>query len=75
VEYLGLVVELLFFGLGLYLYLLVRGFIRPGSEEQRQQLDTFRKKNGWWLRILSLALMAVMAANIYLHLMDLMSSQ
>lgn len=74
-EYLGLVVELLFFGLGLYLYLLVRGFIRPGNDEQRHQLDAFRKKNGWWLRILSLALMAVMAANIYLHLMDLMSSQ
>ncbi len=74
-EYLGLLVELLFFALGLYLYLLVRGFVRPGNEEQARRLDAFRQKNGWWLRVLSLALMAVMAANIYLHLLALTSSE
>ncbi len=70
-EYLGLLVEILFFAMGLYLYLLVRGFIRPKDEQKRKAIDDFRRKNGWWIRILAIALMAVMAANIYLHLVGL----
>ncbi len=70
-EYLGLLVEVAFFAMGLYLYLLVRGFIRPKTEEKRKALDDFRRRNGWWLRILSIALMAVMAANIYFHIISL----
>ncbi len=72
-EYLGLLVELLFFALGLYVYLLVRGFIRPKTEEKRKAIDAFRKKNGWWLRVLSLALMAVMGLNIFLHIASLLA--
>ena len=70
-EYLGLLVEMGFFALGLYLYLLVRGFIRPKTEEKRKAIDAFRKKNGWWLRVLSIALMAVMGLNIFLHIISL----
>lgn len=67
-EYFSLVIELIFLGIGLYVYLFSRGLILPKEEEARQKAEAFRKSNATWMRILSLLLMAMMAFNIYLHI-------
>jgi hypothetical protein len=71
-EYLGLLFELLLFALGVYVYLFSRGFVRSGNTAVQERAEQFRKRNGWWLRIGGLALMALMGANIYMHLRDLL---
>ena len=68
----GLIFEFLFLGLGIYVYLFVRGFINYKDEETKAKADSFRKDNGWWLRLLAIALMAVMTINIILHIQDLL---
>ena len=61
---LGLLFEITFFAIGLYCYLLARGFVGP----QNEKAVAFRKKNGWWLRLLGLAVMAVMGLNLGLRI-------
>lgn len=70
-EYVGLIVELFFLVLGLYLYLFAIGKLSASEETARRRAEAFRQKNGSWLRILALALMAVMAVNIYLHIIQM----
>lgn len=69
-EILGLIFEILFLGLGVYIYLFVRGFIKYKDSETKAKADTFRKENGWWLRLMAIALMAIMTINIILHIQD-----
>lgn len=71
-EILGLIFEIIFLGFGIYLYLFVRGFIKFKDDANKTKADEFRKSNGWWLRLLAIALMAVMTINIILHIQDLM---
>jgi hypothetical protein len=71
-EYLGLLFEVLLFGLGLYVYLFSRGFVKAGDPAIMERAEAFRRSNGWWMRLAGLALMAVMGANIVLHVMDMM---
>lgn len=66
----GLVIQLVFLAIGLYLYLFSRGLIRFGSEELRERSEYFRRDNAGWMRVLGLALAAVMLANIVIGLME-----
>lgn len=64
----GLLFNLAFFAIGLYLYLFARGIIRFGKPEVRARAETFRKDNATWLRLLGLALAAIMGMNVFLDL-------
>lgn len=68
-----LVLEIILFAIGLYLYLFARGMISFGSDESKARAEAFRKENALWLRLLGLALAAVMAVNIGLHVKEMMA--
>lgn len=70
-EYIGLIFELLLLAIGVYVYLFSRGFVRAGTPEAQQRAEAFRQVNGWWLRLMGLALIAFMGANVVIHLRDL----
>lgn len=70
-EYLGLLFEVIFLGLGIYVYLFSRGFIKPKTVEAEKATESFRGKKGRWVRLLALALIAVMAIEIILNLKDM----
>jgi hypothetical protein len=72
-EYLGLLFEVVFFFVGLYVYLLSRGMIKVSDPELAKQFERAKKKFGWGIRLLSLALMAIMLLNIFLHIQALWS--
>lgn len=72
-EYLGLVFEIIFLVIGVYLYLFVRGFITQKDPEKQVKMDEFRKENGWWLRLAAIALISVMTINIALHIQQLLT--
>lgn len=63
-EWLGLIVEVLLLALGIYVYLFARGAVSFGQGERAQKAEQFRKENGNLLRILALALMAIMFFNV-----------
>lgn len=67
----GLVIEIIFFAIGVYLYLFARGLVKAGSPEQRTRAEAFRSENATWMRLLGLALAAVMLLNILLHIGEL----
>ncbi len=71
----GLVIQLLFLAIGVYLYLFSRGWIRFGNSEVRQKSEVFRVENAGWMRFLGLALAAVMLANIVIGFMELSASR
>lgn len=64
-EYLGLLFEFLFLFAAIYVYMLCRGFVGQADS------NGFIQKNKQILRILSIALIAVMGFNIFLHLKQL----
>lgn len=70
-EYLGLLFELAFLGMGVYLYLVAIGKIEPKDKEAKERSLAYRKKNSRWLRPVSLALIAIMLVNLVLHLKQL----
>lgn len=69
---LGLIIEIAFLALGLYLYLFARGLVSFGKPEARARAEAFRKDNATWLRLMGLALAAVMALNVFFHVKELM---
>lgn len=71
-EYVGLLFEVLFFALGVYVYLFARGKFSAADPTTRKRMDDFRAKNSWWLRLAGLAIMAVMLLNIALHVQQLL---
>ena len=73
-EFIGLVIELAFLALGIYLYLYSLGRL-PGFDldsDKGKRAEAFRLKNAWWLRLTGLALMAISAVNLYLHVAQLL---
>ena len=70
-EYLGLLFEILILAFAFYLYLFSTGRVQAKTQEAQERADAFRKSNGGWMRILSLALAAIMLVNVYLHLKQL----
>ncbi|MEL7161144.1 MAG: hypothetical protein AAFN92_10330 [Bacteroidota bacterium] len=69
----SLVVEILLFALGLYLYLFARGFVKFGKPEARARAEEFRKGNALWMRFLGLALAAIMGLNLFFHARELLA--
>jgi hypothetical protein len=72
-EYLGLIFEIIFLLIGVYLYAFARGWVRSGNPDLQKKAEAFRAQNGWWLRLLALGLVAIMAVNIVLHLQQIAS--
>lgn len=72
-EYTGLLIEVLLLAFGVYIYLFAIGKIRFTDEERSRKAEAFRQDNGRLLRLLSLALMAIMLVNIVVHLRQLMA--
>ena len=68
----SLVIEILLFGLGLYLYLYALGKVRAKDPAVQKKMDDFRSQNKGWMRYGVLALMAIMLENIVLHVGDMM---
>lgn len=68
----SLVIEILLFALGLYLYLYAIGRVRARDPEVQKKMDGFRSGNQWWMRYGGLALMAIMLINIILHLREML---
>jgi hypothetical protein len=71
-SWIGLLLEFVFFALGVYLYLFARGFIGKGGGAAQTRAQEFRKDNATWMRFLGLALAALMGANIFLHLREIL---
>ena len=72
-EYIGLLFEMLFLLLGIFVYRLSTGKLKV-KEAQRPAMERFVKENGGIMRILSLALIAVMTFEIGLHLYQMIVS-
>ena len=72
-ELIGLIFELVFLGIGVYLYLFAIGKLKTEDQTLQEKANTFRKQNGRWLRILALAMIALMLIEITLHLNQLWS--
>ncbi len=71
-DYVGLTLELLFFALGVYVYLFSRGVFKAKDPDRQARVEAFRKENAGWMRLLGLALAAIMLVNIIFHVADLL---
>jgi hypothetical protein len=69
-EYIGLLFEIAFLLLSIFVYRLSTGKMKV-SDAQRPMMERFIKENGRIMRILSLALMAIMSLEITLHIFQL----
>jgi hypothetical protein len=69
-EIIGLLFEFIFLAMGLFAYLFATNKIKF-SDAQRPMADQFRKENGGWMRILGLALAAIMTLEIVLHIFQM----
>ena len=72
IEYIGLLFEIIFLILGVYVYLFFIGKVQAKDPQAREKAEAFRQKNGW-LRYAALALVAIMLVNVYLHIAQLFS--
>ena len=67
-QWLGLLVEAALLGLAIYLYLFAIGAVKIKQAGRAEKAEKFRQENRSWLRILALALMAIMFFNVALSL-------
>lgn len=67
-EILGLIFELFFLAMAIYIYLFAIGKVTTSDEKISQKSADFREKNAHWLRPAALAMIAIMLVNIVLHL-------
>ena len=72
-EYLGLFFEFVLLVVGVYMYLFARGFLKAKDPEVQKKAEAFRSRNAWLLRIGGLALTAIMALNLVLHIRELLN--
>jgi hypothetical protein len=72
-DYLGLIFEIIFLALGVYMYLFAIGKLTSKDPEIQKKAEAFRQKNKTWMRIASLLLVAMMSVNIYLHIVELLN--
>lgn len=68
IQYVGILVELLLLAVGVYLYLFSIGVAKVGKDDKAAKAEKFRKENSSWLKIMALALMAIMFFNVVLSL-------
>jgi hypothetical protein len=69
-EFIGLLFEILFLLLGIFVYRLSTGKMKV-HEMQRPAMERFIKENGSIMRILSLALIAIMTVEVLLHIFQM----
>ncbi len=69
-EITGLFFEIIFLLLGIFVYRLSTGKMNV-HEMQRPAMERFIKENGRLMRIMSLALIAIMSVEIVLHIYQL----
>ena len=67
-QWLGLITEILFLAMGVYLYLFAIGGIKFKNPDFAGRAEKFRQENRSWLRLAALALMAIMFVNVFLSL-------
>ncbi|RME92898.1 MAG: hypothetical protein D6772_16430 [Bacteroidetes bacterium] len=67
-QYLGLLFEILLLALGVYLYLFARGLVKVKDPERAARAEAFRTDNATWMRLLGLALAAIMLLNLLVRL-------
>lgn len=67
-EWIGLAVQLLLLLIAVYLYLFALGAIKIKHPGRAAKAEAFRKENGRVVRILALALMAIMFFNVVLSM-------
>jgi hypothetical protein len=72
-EYIGLLFEALFLIFGIYVYLFARGIVRSRNPELQKKAEAFRSANALWLRLVGLAIIAIMGLNLFLHIQQLLS--
>lgn len=65
--------EFIFLSIGVYIYLFAIGRMKTNDPGARQRAEAFRQRNGWWLRLAALALVAITLVNIVLHIMQMMA--
>ncbi len=70
-DYIYLLIEFIFFGIGVYLYLYSRGFLKAKDPVNQKKMDEYRAKNETWMRYGGLFLAAIFLFNIVLHIRDL----
>ena len=70
-EIIGLIIYLFFLMSGVIIYAYSRGKWYPPNPEIRESAEAYRKKNATWLRIGSLAIIAIMSINVYISLKEL----
>lgn len=73
-DYLGLLVEILFFGMGLYFLLLSFGVVKVKDADKQQKIDAFFEGNTTMLRIVAVCLLLVMGLNLLVHLSQLLAT-
>ena len=71
-EYLGLFFEMLFLAFGVYIYLFSTGKMTVKDPDKKAKAEAFRKDNASWMRIASIALVAIMLINIYIHITQIL---
>lgn len=69
-EYLGLVFEFIFLGIGIFAYRFATGKIRFHNT-QSPLIERFRQENKGWMRLMGLALAAIMSIEIALHIFQM----
>ncbi len=72
-QLLGLVFEIILFAAGCYLYFFSIGALHSRSSGGHSRMEVFRRENSRWLRLASLALMAIMFVNILISLGEFLS--
>ncbi len=70
-EILGLFFEIIFLFLGIYVYRFATGKLRIHPTQQ-PFADRMRRENAGWMRVASLALIAIMSIEIILHIIQLL---
>jgi hypothetical protein len=63
----GLIWELTLFGIAVYFYLYMTGYLKGKTKEQQKKIDEFRANNGW-LKYASMLLGAIMIINLYIRI-------
>ena len=64
--------EIVFFVVAGYIYLFSIGKLSVKDPEKQAKLESFRNENAGWLKLLSLAIMAIMAVNIFISVRDIL---
>jgi hypothetical protein len=73
-EYIGLVFEIIFLMLGIWVYRFSMGKIKFHSTQQ-PLIERFRLDNKGWMRFTSLLLTAIMSVEVGLHLLQIFSKK